>query len=320
MAKLMIKNALILMLIASSAVAAGTSSTSWIQVFPATSPTPRSYLAMIYDEASQKVILFGGYDGTKHLNDTWIFDGVTWTKVNTHMAPPARSAAQMAYDRVTRKVILFGGFNGRQYLGDTWQWDGNTSKWTRAAPIHSPPAVTGPMLFTDPNGHVDEFGGFDGHFYQAAMWQWNGSDWSQLYPAQLPYARGLAAVGVNTLRNETVMFGGLADVNPVNTWTYDGKTWTLQSARIQPPWVYASSAVFDPNLRAVVLFGGGSGGIDQNSTWAWTGSQWKQLLASQVPLPREGAGIAYAAASGGTLIFGGQDGNLLLNDTWKLAP
>ncbi len=224
----MIKNALILMLIASSAAAAGTSSINWIQVFPGTSPTPRSYLAMTYDEASQKVILFGGYDGTKHLNDTWIFDGVTWTRVNASIAPPARSAAQIAYDRVTRKVILFGGFNGRQYLGDTWLWDGNTLRWTRITPVHSPPAVTGPMVFTDPNGHVDEFGGFDGRFYQATMWQWNGSDWSQLYPAQLPYARGLAAVGVNTLRNEAVLFGGLADVNPINTWTYDGKTWTLQ--------------------------------------------------------------------------------------------
>jgi hypothetical protein len=72
------------------------------------------------------------------------------------MAPPGRAAAQMAYDRVTRKVILFGGFSGRQYLGDTWLWDGNALRWTRAAPIHSPPAVTGPMVFTDPNGHVDD--------------------------------------------------------------------------------------------------------------------------------------------------------------------
>ena len=144
-------------------------------------------------------------------------------------SPPARTNAQIAYDAVTQKVVLFGGFNGRNYLGDTWLWDGTASRWTQVRPTHSPTAVTGPMLFTDPNGSVDLFGGFDGRFYQGTMWQWNGFDWNQLFPATLPYARSSAAVGVNNSTGEVVMFGGLADVNPFNTWTYDGTTWTLQS-------------------------------------------------------------------------------------------
>jgi hypothetical protein len=291
----------------------------WVQLSPSASPPQRSYLAMTYDPISGKIIMFGGYDGRRYLNDTWTFDGISWERVPGR-PPSARSNAQMAYDAPTQRVILFGGFNGRNFLGDTWLWDGATSRWTQARPTHSPTAVTGPMLFPDPNGSVDVFGGFDGRFYQNTMWQWNGSDWNQLFPAMLPYARSIAAVATNTSKGEVVMFGGLADVNPINTWIYDGVVWTLQSPTTQPTWVYGASASFDSNLNAVVFFGGGNGGVDQNTTWEWLGSNWTQLLPTQSPRAREGAGIAYDPAIGHVIIFGGQDGNLLLNDTWELIP
>jgi hypothetical protein len=176
------------------------------------------------------------------------------------------------------------------------------------------------MVFSDPNGSVDVLGGFDGRFYQYAMWQWNGSDWDQLSLDMLPYARASAAVGVNSSTGEVVLFGGLADINPVNTWTYDGTTWTLQFPRIQPLWVYSASAAFDPNLNAVVLFGGGSGGVDQSTTWEWIRSNWRQLRTVQSPPAREGGGIAYEAALGHVIIFGGQNSEVFLNDTWELLP
>ena len=314
--------------IVSSATAAGPRSPSWVQLSPATSPPPRSYLAMTYDPAGGKVIMFGGFDGTGYLNDTWTFDGTSWTHVQTPVSPPARAASQMAYDAITQKVVLFGGYNGTRYLGDTWLWDGKTSRWARATPAHHPTAVTSPMLFTDPNGRVDVYGGFDGHFYQYSMWQWIGSDWHRLSLVMLPYARSSAAVGVNGLTGEVVLFGGLADINPVNTWTYDGTTWTLQFPRTQPQWVYAGSAAFDPNLKAVVLFGGGSGGIDQNTTWEWiqnptwegTGFSWKQVVTTKSPPPREGAGMAYSPSLGHVIIFGGQNSEVPLGDTWELVP
>ena len=160
---------------AASAAAAQFGFPDWIELSPTNSPPARSYLAMTYDPASGKVIMFGGDSGTTYLNDTWSFDGTTWTQIATQSAPPARAAAQMTYDSVTQKVVLFGGFNGT-YLGDTWLWDGSTLQWTQATPAHQPTAVTGPMLFPDPNGRADLFGGFDGQFYQLTMWQWTGSD------------------------------------------------------------------------------------------------------------------------------------------------
>lgn len=275
---------------------------------------------MTYDRASQKIVLFGGFDGRGYLNDTWTFDGTTWARIVTPTAPSPRANVQMAYDIRTRKVVLFGGYDGRKDLGDTWLWDGLSSTWTQAAPAHSPKAVTGPMLFTDLNGRVDEFGGFDGNLYQSTMYRWSGSDWRQLHPATVPYARSSAAVGVNRVIKQIVMFGGLGDVNPFNTWTYNGTTWTMESPPTQPPLVYAGSAVFDPNLNAVLLFGGGNGGSGENSTWSWDGSNWQQLFPTTSPGSREGAGIAYDAALRHTIIFGGQRGSLPLNDSWEFLP
>ena len=316
------------LLAASNAVAATRSSKTWVHLSPNISPPARSYLAMTYDAASGKVVMFGGFDGTGYLNDTWTFDGTSWSRVQTPLSPPARAASQMAYDAITQKVVLFGGYNGTRYLGDTWLWDGKTSRWTRATPTHAPKAVTSPMLFTDPNGRADVYGGFDGRFYQNSMWQWTGSDWNQLSLPMVPYARASAAVGVNGITGEVVLFGGLAAINPVNTWTYDGTSWTLQFPRTQPPWVYAGSAAFDPNLKTVVLFGGGSGGIDQNTTWEWiqnptwegTGFSWKQVVTTQSPPAREGAGMAYDPTLGHVIIFGGQNSEVPLGDTWELVP
>src|SRR5437660_9983239 len=47
----------------------------WTQRTPATAPSPRYGAAMAYDEPRQRIVLFGGFDGTKHFADTWAW---TW--------------------------------------------------------------------------------------------------------------------------------------------------------------------------------------------------------------------------------------------------
>jgi hypothetical protein len=74
--------------------------------------------------------------------------------------------------------------------------------------------------------------------------------------------------------NNVVLFGGLADVNPYNTWTWDGVDWTLESPATQPANRYDSAAAYEPHLRSVVIFGGGAGGTDIDDTWKWTGVNW----------------------------------------------
>lgn len=296
---------------------------SWTQLTPATSPAARAYPSMAYDPVSKKIILFGGFSAKGYLNDTWTFDGTTWTKLTTSSAPPVRTNASMTFDKGSRKLIMFGGYNGSNYLGDTWTFDGSTSTWTNANPTTAPKAVTGPMLFPDPvNGHADVYGGFDGMFYQATTYQWSGTNWVNLNTPTSAYARSIAVVATDNATKTTVLFDGLGDLNPYNTWTFDGTTWTLQSPTTLPPSRYGAPGVYDPAYKAVLTFGGGEGGVDTlTDTWAWTtAGNWVQLTPGQSPPAREGYGMAWDPAIGHTVIFGGQSGASFLGDTWELTP
>jgi hypothetical protein len=309
-----------LILISAAASAADVPTVNWTKLSPATSPSARAYPAMAYDPVSKKVVLFGGYSGV-YLNDTWTFDGATWTKVNTPTAPPVRTNGPMAFDRVTRQLVLFGGYNGSKDLGDTWTWDGSTSTWAEQHPTTSPKAVTGPMLFSDPaNGHADVYGGFDGNLYQLTTFQWTGTNWKQVRTSTSASARSIAVAATDAATKSTVLFDGLGDVNPYNTWTFDGSNWTELTLTAQPPSRYGSPGAYDPRLKAVIVFGGGEGGSDINDTWAWTGTAWKQLSPAQSPSAREGYGMAYDAAIGHIVIFGGEAGASIFSDTWELTP
>lgn len=292
-------------------------SSTWVQLMPAKSPSARDACMMFYDPNSKEIVMFGGWNGSTYLNDTWTFDGANWTKVSTPTAPPARAAGSAYYDPHSKLVVLFGGYN-RNYLNDTWLWNGATSTWTQAAPLLSPVPETSPMLFPDPvGGKVDEFGGFDGKFYQLTTWRWRRGSWHKYKPPVSPGARAAAVIGTNPVLHQTVLFGGLADVNPVNTWTYDGTTWTQQFPAHQPPQRLDVGTVYDPRFSGVVTFGGFIG-QDDNATWLWNGTDWIQLAPQQSPSPREQFGMAFDPVHQQTVVFGGLSGSSLLNDTWVL--
>lgn len=44
--------------------------TDWAAL-PVSGPSPRSFMKMVYDQRRRKMVLFGGYDGTQFVSDTW---------------------------------------------------------------------------------------------------------------------------------------------------------------------------------------------------------------------------------------------------------
>lgn len=110
---------------------------TWIQLFPASSPSPRRPM-MAYDAPTKSVVLLGGDDGSAHYNDTWLWGGKTWTQQFPTSAPPARGLACMAYDSNLGSVVLFGGGVAPSALfDDTWAWKGGN--WTEIYPSNIPP-------------------------------------------------------------------------------------------------------------------------------------------------------------------------------------
>lgn len=122
---------------------------TWTRMNPPNAPSARSRHAMVYDAASDRVILFGGVnysDSSSLFGDTWAYNynDNTWTALNPTKPPSARRSAAMAYDTESDRVILFGGFartesGGSQYVRETWVYDYDSNSWTDMDPQTDPP-------------------------------------------------------------------------------------------------------------------------------------------------------------------------------------
>ncbi len=98
----------------------------------ATNPPPsgRSEHAAIYDPVRDRMVVFGGYDGTSR-NDVWALSlagSPAWTVLAPAGSPPdARKAHTAIYDPVRDRMVVFGGVGGG-VLDDVWalSWDHTT--------------------------------------------------------------------------------------------------------------------------------------------------------------------------------------------------
>jgi hypothetical protein len=248
----------------------------------------------------------------------------TWSQLSPATSPPARAFAAMAYDAGTNQVVLFGGQGStNNALGDTWTWNGTT--WTQLSPATSPPARSSATMAYDPSsGQVVLFGGAGNSGLLGDTWTWNGTTWTQQTPATSPPARFSATMAYDANSGQVVLFGGQGDGgldSLGDTWTWNGTTWTQQTAATSPPPRAVAAMTYDANSGQVLLFGGNGNGVDLpflNDTWTWNGTTWTQLSPATSPPLTGQAMMAYDANSGQIVLFGGvnDEGLNVLGDTW----
>ena len=138
---------------------------SWSQLNPTATPTARWVHRMVYDQARQQIMLFGGagptpgaISGTSIFNDTWTWNGTTWVQQSPITSPPNRYRHAMAYDPPSSQVIVFGGVVNNNCGADTWAWSG--FNWTQLLPTTSPTCKEGAAMDYDvPTGQIVLFGG-----------------------------------------------------------------------------------------------------------------------------------------------------------------
>lgn len=103
--------------------------TSWIQLSPTgTPPAQREGHTAVYDSYHNWMIVFGGYDGSNYLNDTWILtnaNGLTGTPAWIQLLPAgtfptARAEHSAVYDYLKSEMTIFGGDSNTGYLNDLW--------------------------------------------------------------------------------------------------------------------------------------------------------------------------------------------------------
>lgn len=227
--------------------------TTWTQgcascVTGTTKPSGRGSPSMAFDSARNVVVMFGGYDGTGRLCDTWEWNGTSWsqksdgTSCGTTTKPAGRSFAGMAFDASRGVTVLFGGNGtGGAFLGDTWEWNGTA--WTQKS-------VTGPTARRE---HVLA--------YDPAR-------------ARTVLFAGAIATGPGILE--------------ADTWEWDGTSWSSTTPSTKPDYRFGASGAWDGTARRLVIYGGAtntvagqSTGLNNNDTWEYHSYGGACTLASQ---------------------------------------
>src|SRR5207302_8123551 len=118
---------------------------SWISA-ATRGPSARRDASMVYDPASRRVLMVGGYDSGAHGAETWTWDGKEWTRRNDTLV--SRYASSLVADAACRCVLLLGGINAGMNapVADSWRWDG--SSWHALAP--HPSARSDARMIYDP--------------------------------------------------------------------------------------------------------------------------------------------------------------------------
>ncbi len=208
--------------------------TNWTQKSPATVPAARYGHAMAYDSAAgrQQVVLFGGYNGSTVVGDTWEWNGTNWTQKSPTASPPARFYHALAYDSARGRVVLFGGNSTvSSRAADTWEFDGTT--WTQKTTANAPPGrLYHALAFDSTRGRVVLFGGQSTvATYSSDTWEWDGAIWTQKSPTTSPPGRYYQALAYDSAptRQRLVLFGGFNGTNLADTWEWNGTDWAFKS-------------------------------------------------------------------------------------------
>ena len=146
-------------------------------------------------------------------------------------------------------------------------------------------------------------------------------NWVQVSATQSPPGRDYAATSYDSLRGQTVLFGGSNAQGGSafsDTWEWDGTTWVQNTPAVSPSGVVTATMAYDSGRGVSVLFGGAtSSGAATSATWEWDGSTWVQRQPVVSPPARVWAAMAYDSSRARTVLFGGGASSGTVGDTWE---
>ena len=182
----------------------------------------------VYDEARDKLIMFGGSAARGQTNaTTWEWDGISWKKFDGK-GPQGRQAFAMIYDSKRKKTVLYGGTGGGRdpFTDGVWEFDG--TKWENI-PLNgaNPGSRLSPgYAFDSKRGMLVIFGGISDRKMNNETWGWDGKQWKKLADTG-PSARAMGHMAYDKKRDRIVLFGGrISWPNDANdTWEWDGTKW-----------------------------------------------------------------------------------------------
>jgi hypothetical protein len=327
-------------------------------LLPATpgGPEPRAFALGAKDEATDRLIVFGGqsaeiiqYEPVFH-HDVWTLGlaaGGAWERLDPPAPlPPLRFSGAATWDQVTRRISLFGGVlveeMAYRLLDDFWSFDVASVRWSQGdTTAAGPEARENASLASDGRGNVLLFSGDgDRQVGLADTWQWS-SGWHEHAPgAPLPRIVGSAGAFDEASRTVVVFGGGWFDLShypdkgpdfafdDLQAWSVDRGSWSrLEAAGPGPSPRRDAATAFDPARRRMWIVGGTDDqGGSLDDTWALEladGPRWRALPAAGLhPSARDRASAIFDVRGDRLILYGGARGEgqdevwQLKDDTW----
>ena len=310
---------------------------AWAELTPTGAPpSARSFHSAIYDPVRDRMVVFGGYDGSYHndLGALSLAGTPAWTELTpTGALPSGRNGHGAIYDPIRDRMIICGGVSA-SYLLDVWALSlAGTPAWADATPTGTPPSWRyGHSAIYDPvRDRMLVFGGYDGS-YLNDVWGLSLAGvptWTSLTPAGTPpTARYQHAAIYDPVRDRMLVFGGYDGGERNDVWALSlagAPAWTeLTPAGAPPSGRDSHSATYDPVRDCMVVFGGYDGSY-HNDVWALSlagAIAWTELTpAGSAPIARAGHSANYDPPRDRMLAFGGFDDSDpgTRNDVWALS-
>jgi hypothetical protein len=310
----------------------------------------RDHVAVV-DAPGDRMIVFGGSDGTQLLNDTWalpLSGDPGWVRVDVQgPAPTPRFSLAGAMDTTRRRLLVFGGSDGSAFLNQLWALNlSGTPAWTSLTPFIPPAPVRRDAMSAvyDPLGdRLVLFGGWSGTAFLNDLWsfEFSGSHkgWHLLDAGPGPSARRHYGLAYDASTRQMILSGGETGVFADSAWSVHNvsDTWALDlDPAHTPAWTLLNDDTTGVptarnGQRAFMSAGGrflefgGSNDIYRNDTWSFGPigvNAWSELSLDDghgLPEGRTLHTLAYDAAHSRALLYGGEGGGgVVRSDLWEL--
>lgn len=263
------------------------SNENWTRIESAENPSARQHVAMAYDRARDRVILYGGNvldpSGEKFnlFSDTWEFDGTQWHRLIENTPKVAKPL--MDYDATRNQMILIG-LNETGTEKVMYRYNATSNAWDVLTPATMPTCVNdGHLVYQEHTGKLIFFGGVCATGTPAGeeVFEWDGSNWTKLTVSTWPRLSG-QAVAYDPLRREVVAYGGTTALGSVvgsQTQLLRNQTFRQAFQVIRPTPRSQTTFETDPATATIYLYGG----LDETGTffntdlWGYRNGQWFRL-------------------------------------------